>query len=240
MTGISFGTYRFAPRIVPTLAAFVVCVLTFSLGNWQIRRAEEKTALQQRLDAYSAAPPVELTQTRAQPAEVADHRVSVRGRFIAGQTVFIDNRVLGGVPGYHVVTPLRIEGGDMHVLVNRGWIAAGPNRDRLPEISTPEGPIVVEGVISIPLSRPYELGKDATTGLLRQNLVPERIQAETKLAMQAVVVLQTSSSHDGLVRDWPKPDAGVDMHKAYALQWYVMALLSVALWIGLNLRKVNA
>jgi surfeit locus 1 family protein len=60
-----------------------------------------------------------------------------------------------------------------------------------------------------------------------------------KLAMQPVVVLQTGKAPDGLVRDWPKPDAGVNTHRAYALQWYVMAVLAVALWLGLNLKKTG-
>lgn len=239
MTGIFFGPYRFAPRVVPTLAAFLVFALTTSLGNWQTRRGEEKLALQQRLDAYAAAPPMEIRQQRQQPADVVDHRVRARGRFLAERTIFIDNRVYRGAPGYQVVTPLRIDGGAMHVLVNRGWVAAGTDRSRLPAVSTPPGEITIEGIAVIPVSRPYELAPDATSGPLRQNLVPERIEAETGMAMQAFVVLQTTDGEDGLVRDWPKPDAGVNTHRAYALQWYVLAFLALALWLGLNLHKVK-
>jgi surfeit locus 1 family protein len=237
MTGISFGPYRFEPRIIPTLAAFFLCVLTISLGNWQTRRAEEKMALQQRLDAYTAEAPIKLAEARVIPADVADHRVSAQGQFVAERTVFIDNRVHQGVPGYHIVTPLRIEGSAMHVLVNRGWIAAGADRTRLPEVKTPAGTINIEGTAVVPLSHPYELAPDATKGPLRQNLVPERMEAETSMAMQPIVLLQTSVASDGLVREWPKPNAGVDTHRAYALQWYVMALVTLGLWIGLNLHK---
>ena len=60
-----------------------------------------------------------------------------------------------------------------------------------------------------------------------------------KLMIQPIVVLQTSAAGDGLVREWPKPDAGVNTHRAYALQWYVMAVLIAGSWIGLNLRKAN-
>lgn len=239
MTGIALGRYRFSPRLVPTLAALVVFVLTLSAGNWQTRRAAEKLALQQRLDAFALAPPVVLGQDRVDPATVADHRVLARGRYVTGQTLYIDNRVYRGAPGYHVVTPLQIEGGDRHVLINRGWIAAGPDRGRLPVVATPAEVVSIEGVAVVPLAHPYELAPDANSGPLRQNLVPERVAAEMKLAMQPVVVLQTGKSPDGLVRDWPKPDAGVNTHRAYALQWYVMAVLAVALWLGLNLKKTG-
>lgn len=237
MTGIYLGSYRFAPRLVPSLAAILFCVLTVALGNWQTRRAEEKTVLQQRLDAYTVLPPLELGQLRVKPSEWVDHRVSVRGRFSPEQTVFIDNRVREGIPGYYVVTPLRITGGDMHVLVNRGWIAAGSRREHLPTVNTPEGTVAIEGIAAVPLAHPYELAPDAKSGPLRQNLVPERMEAETGLAMQPVVVLQTSPASDGLMHEWPKPDAGVDMHRAYALQWYVMAALAAVSWIVLNLRR---
>lgn len=236
-SGVTLAGYRFAPRLVPTLAAIAVFVLTLSAGNWQTRRAAEKLALQQRLDAFALAPVVVLGQDRVDPAAVADHRVLARGRFVAGRTLYIDNRVHRGVPGYHVVTPLHIEGGDRHVLVNRGWVAAGPDRGRLPAVATPEDAVSVEGLAIVPLAQPYELAPDASSGPLRQNLVPERVAAEMKLAMQPVVVLQTGAAPDGLMRDWPKPDAGVNTHRAYALQWYVMAVLSVAMWLGLNLRK---
>jgi cytochrome oxidase assembly protein ShyY1 len=33
-----------------------------------------------------------------------------------------------------------------------------------------------------------------------------------------------------LVRDWPSPGAGVDKHRAYAFQWYSMAVLVTSLW----------
>lgn len=239
MKGISLGPYRFAPGLVPTLAALVVCLLTISLGNWQTRRATEKMTLQARLDAHARAQPVELGQQRLEPSAVAERPVMARGKFLVDRTLFIDNRIHRGRPGYHVVTPLQIDDGPMHVLVNRGWIAAGPSRSRLPVVSTPDSGVVIEGLAIVPLGHPYELAPDATEGPLRQNLVPERIAAEMKLLMQPIVIMQTSAAGDSLVREWPKPDAGVNTHRAYALQWYVMAVLTAGLWIGLNLRKAN-
>lgn len=239
MKGISFGSYRFAPRLAPTLAALLVCLLTISLGNWQTRRAEQKMTLQAQLDAYARSQPMELGQMPLEATTVAQRPVKTRGKFLGDRTLFIDNRVHHGTPGYHVVTPLRIDGGQMHVLVNRGWIAAGPSRSQLPHVSTPESEVVIEGLAVVPQGHPYELGPDATEGPLRQNLVPGRVAVEMKLMIQPIVVLQTSAAEDGLLRDWPKPDAGVNTHRAYALQWYVMAVVTAGLWIGLNLRRTN-
>lgn len=38
-----------------------------------------------------------------------------------------------GRAGYHVIAPLRMEGSDAVVLVNRGWIELGSDRNVLPE-----------------------------------------------------------------------------------------------------------
>ncbi len=48
---------------------------------------------------------------------------------------------------------------------------------------------------------------------------------------------QTNDAGDGLVRAWPRPDLGVDKHKAYALQWYVLAALTVILYVVLNIER---
>ncbi len=94
---------------------------------------------------------------------------------MARATFFLDNKVLRGVAGYRVFTPLAIEGGDMHVLVDRGWIAAG-DRSRLPTVTTPEGVLTIEGLAVIPSRRFLELAPEESTGALRQNLVIEREQ----------------------------------------------------------------
>jgi len=43
-----------------------------------------------------------------------------------------------------------------------------------------------------------------------------------------------------LLREWPRPDAGVDMHKSYALQWYSLAALAVVLFVALSFRRASA
>jgi len=55
--------------------------------------------------------------------------------------------------------------------------------------------------------------------------------------LQPIVLQQTSDTHDGLVRQWKRPDQGVNTHRAYALQWYAMGVLVVILYFALNLRR---
>lgn len=46
------------------------------------------------------------------------------GVFIEKKTVFIENRKHMGKNGFHVITPLQINGSDLYLLVNRGWVEA--------------------------------------------------------------------------------------------------------------------
>ena len=231
---------RYRLRPVWLIAAAAGCALFVALGNWQSRRAEEKLAQQALLDARTAAAPVRLPAALVAASDYAGRRVIVRGEYAAKHTVLIDNRIHKGVAGYHVVTPLRIDGGELCVLVNRGWVAVGPRRDALPKIVTPAGPESIEGIAVAPSGRAYELAPDSTSGPVRQHLVIERIAAETGLRLQPLVVQQTSDTTDGLVRAWEGPDAGVNTHRAYAQQWYALALLTAAAYVVLGFRSARA
>jgi cytochrome oxidase assembly protein ShyY1 len=55
--------------------------------------------------------------------------------------------------------------------------------------------------------------------------------------LQPIVVQQTSDADDGLARDWPRPDAGVDKHRIYALQWYSFAALAAVLYVFLSFKR---
>ena len=57
--------------------------------------------------------------------------------------------------------------------------------------------------------------------------------------IEATAAPSGSERDDGLVRDWPAPDFGVDKHRIYMVQWYSFAGLAIALWIVLNLRRVK-
>jgi len=236
--GSPIGGRAFRPRPLWGVAAALFVALTVSLGNWQVRRAEQKLEAARRFDAGMRDAALSISATPISAEEVEHRRVSARGRFIAGSTLFLDNKVLRGVAGYHVVTPLRLEGGDMQVLVDRGWIAAG-DRLALPSVPTPQGGQMIEGIAVAPIRRFLELAPEPATGPLRQNLVIEREERRLALKLQPFVIEQTSDARDGLARVWERPDTGVDMHRSYALQWYSFAALAILLYVVLSFRRVD-
>lgn len=213
--------------------------LTASAGNWQLNRAAEKERLQAAYDRGAAGPALHLGSTPLDAAGVLLRRVEAEGEFVAPAMVLLDNRIHGGVAGYHVIMPLRIDGSTMHVLVNRGWIAAGADRSRLPEIPTPPGRVHIAGVATLP-GRFLELAQTDASGTVWQNLTIERFISHRGLQVQPVVVEQTSAAADGLVRDWPRPDFGIAKHYSYAVQWFIFCGLIVFLFAFFHVRNARS
>jgi len=101
----------------------------------------------------------------------------------------------------------------------------------------PAGRVALEGIAGDPHSRYVELGDATPRDRVWQNLDFERYARTYPHALQPVLLMQTSATADGLARDWPRPDTGVDMHVGYAFQWYSLATTLVVLWVVLNLRR---
>jgi surfeit locus 1 family protein len=238
-----FATHRFRPRPFLTLAAVAVAALAIALGNWQRHRADEKSVAAAAASAAARLPPLDLAAEGATLAAASDdigrilyRTVHASGEFDATHAVLIDNKVHHGRPGYEVVTPLRLVPGDRHVLVDRGWIAQGPTREQLPAVTTPAGIVQITGRANRPPGRYLELSPDAQTGPVRQNLDIERIAASSGLRLLPFVVEQTEpvSPPDDLVREWQRPDFGIERHLSYMVQWYSLAGLALVLWLTLN------
>jgi surfeit locus 1 family protein len=219
------------------MLAIAALAAAVSLGNWQVRRAGEKLALQERLDDRSRGAAVQVGPQLVSAAAIDYSKVEARGEFLPRQTILLDNKIYRGQAGYHVLTPLKIDGGATCVLVNRGWVAAGPRREILPQIATPSGIQRVEGIAVPPSRRYFELGPGTTAGPVWENLQLDRYAAATGLALQPFVLQQVDAGNDGLVRIQERPDTGVNTHRGYAFQWYALAVLVVVLYLALNLKR---
>ncbi len=226
-------------RWLAVAAMAAVTAVTFSLGQWQMRRAAEKTLLQAQFDRATRSAPILVGARRLEPAALAGAAVVLRGRFVPEGTLYIDNRTHNGVAGFHVLTPVRIEASRLHVLVLRGWIARNiQDRNRLPVVPTPDQIVEITGTVEPGLPRTLEL-KAAPAPKpgerLWQNLDPAVYQAWSGLALQPFVVRQSNvlPIADGLVREWRTAGSDVDKHHGYALQWFVMAAAAAAVTIYL-------
>ena len=181
--------FSFKPRLLPTAAAVLGILLTAGAGNWQLNRAAEKARLQQRIEQADQQPPIHLGAAQVNPADVVYFHVEASGEFKPDGTVYVDNRVRDGVPGYEVVTPLHIDGG-AYVLVNRGWVRADVSRSRLPAVPLPQAPVTVEGIALPGNPRLFELSSDVQAGRVWQNVTVERYRKAFGLDLQPIVIEQ--------------------------------------------------
>ena len=231
----SRGTVPFARRsILPALLALVFFAILCTLGFWQLHRADEKRELQSQYDQRGSQPPMVLGSTIRSADELQFFRIEARGYYDNDYSVLIDNRVHQGVPGYHAVTALRIDGGDTRVLVNRGWVPLGVDRAHPPSVTPPKGRVTVTGIGVVPHAG-FTLGAldalRAESPAVWQQLDLARYAAETGRELQPIVILlDPESGAGGFVREWARLDTGISVHQAYAFQWFMLAATVVVIY----------
>jgi surfeit locus 1 family protein len=227
-------------RWLPLIATVAGVTLAVAAGNWQLGRAGEKRELKARFEAQAAMPVVAVPPRELPADEVSLRRVEARGTFVPRYAIYVDNRVHRGEVGYHVVMPLRIAGGEQHILVNRGWIGGHPDRRTLPQVTTPAGEIVVSGVAVVPSERVFELSARVIEGPVWQNLTLERYREAMPIAIQPFVLRQDSALDDGLTREWQAPDFGIEKHYGYAFQWFALAITLLIFYAVSQFRRTRA
>jgi surfeit locus 1 family protein len=231
-------------RVVIAVAALLGIALTANLGFWQWGRAQQRNALHDAIAARAAMAPLTAAELVAAPDrhQLLHRPVVLRGEWLPAATVFLDNRQMNAVPGFYVVTPLRLEGRREAVLVQRGWAPRNFNRrELLPPVQTPAGVVEVRGRLAPPPAKLYQFDTEEK-GPIRQNLDLARFRAETGLALLELSVQQTGPASEGLLRQWPQPASGAGKNIGYAFQWWALSALIAILyaWFQLVLPRRQA
>jgi surfeit locus 1 family protein len=221
-------------RLVIALAALVGIAVTLRLGWWQWSRGEQRSAVQQAIERRAAMPPLaaaQLPATAAQAEALLHRPVRLQGEWLSAHTVFLDNRQMNAVPGFYVVTPLRLQETGAVILVQRGWAQRNFNqREALPPVQTPQGPVEVRGRLAPPPAKLYAFDTEEK-GPIRQNLDLTRFRAETGLPLLPVSVQQVGPPSEGLLRQWPQAGSGAGKNYGYAFQWWAIAALIAFLYV---------
>lgn len=218
--------------VLLTIATVLAIGVTASLGRWQLSRASQKQALQAALEMQSAKPALEgaALKAAANPLPLVHQRARLKGRWAQGHTVFLDNRQMDTRVGFFAMTPLiLLEGGA--IVVQRGWVPRNfEDRTRLPLVDTPQGVVEIEGRIAPAPPKLYELSSPGVAAI-RQNLDLEQFKVETGLPLMPITLVQTGAPSEGLLREWPAVNVGVDKHYGYAFQWFGLSALVAALYL---------
>lgn len=237
---LRIGSRRFAPSWFACLLTVAVMAGLCSLGAWQLRRAAEKTELMQQAE-HGRTQVLPLLNAQA-PTLARYQHVSLQGSYEPAQQVLLDNMPSSkGEPGYRVLTPFRLNDQSL-VLVDRGWLPLGANRQQQPHIDVNAQPRELTGMLD-ELPRPGVRAGDAG---IRAGVWPQLLNYPTLSelkqlygpALQSRIVLLDAEAADGFERIWQiNQGFSPERHIGYAVQWFGMALTVFIIFIVVNLKR---
>jgi len=235
------GSLEFSPGRWPTAVTLILLGILISLGFWQLDRAEQKKAL---LDQYGGGKKETVLQLEADLKSAAGlnyQNAIVVGHYDSSHQFLLDNRIQAGQAGYEVLTPFAIRDSEVAVLVNRGWVPLGKSRDRLPDVTVPEGPRRISGRLKIPPGKVFMLGEeDPRQGWpwRIQRIRIESLSAELGRPLLPVVFLLDAGQPDGYTRKWrPLVGFGPERNIGYAVQWFGLAAALLIIYLAVNTRR---
>ncbi len=238
--------------------ALIFLPVTFSLGLWQLQRAEQKrdilAAKAQRIEAEPVAFETLIGKTDNQFRNV----IAV-GDVDNSKVLLLDNRVRHGRPGYEILNLLKlnVSGSVYWLLVNRGWLAGGLDRSVLPEI-----PAFSSGLVSGYLYRSpgksivlneeewitgdwplliQSIDFDRLSQHLGHDIFPYVLRVVDDNSIDTDVILKSGMNKQGLMLEtgWPVVNAMPEKHIGYAAQWFLLALALLILTLFANSNLVQ-
>jgi surfeit locus 1 family protein len=229
-----------------TLLVIIGTLILGRLGIWQLDRLAQRRAFNSSLNTRMAQPPIALALATPDPDALEYRRVEVRGTYDSAQEIVLRNREQDGVPGVHVLTPLRISGSQAAVLVDRGWLPreqADPAARKA--FAAPAGEVLVSGIarrsqenIGGPQDPPLGPDRPRLDAWFRVNITS--IQQQTGYPLLPIFIEQQPAPGDPAL---PRPIATVDLgegpHMGYAVQWFAFALILLVGYIAFVYTQAN-
>ncbi len=239
--GIRFFNREFKPSWLMTLISVAAFTLFCVLGLWQLQRADLKREIQQRYQTQLSEPYQFIRLDDDVNPLLQYKKVELRGRFAPQFTLLLDNQLFNQQVGYHVITPFFINK-QQAVLVDRGWVALGENRRVLPQIQAPKQMDRVQGIVTIPSTNGFRMGQVVLDGSW-PTVIPfidlKKIRQGVDFDVLPYVIWQAEEVDDVYPRHWKPVWSLPERSDAYAVQWFSFAVITLFLFIKLNLKPVG-
>lgn len=234
---------KFRPTLVGTIAMMCFIPLFIKLGLWQYSKAEQKQALQAQYDASSSSQAEAIPDNLSNPENLRYKQIKVTGEYVKQYQILLDNQVEGEAAGYHVITPLKIDGRDEVVLIDRGWIPALDSHSDIPKVDVPTGVQNLLGQIWVPSKKFYTLGPqqfdNAHWQVLWQNMDLDAYAKAVPIKVLPIVIRMSPDNQGGFIRNWIRPDDRIATHLGYAYQWFGFAFATLAIYLFVSFRRAN-
>ena len=213
------------------------------LGFWQIDRALEKEQRQQHISELSQRQALSLAQVLTLSGlqdGINDLPIQLKGDFVGDKIFLLDNQPNKGRLGYRVYQIIESNGDA--ILVNLGWVQGSIDRNILPEISPITGQHTITGHV-----REVEVGIQLQAQNLTNPSWPLRVQQiELDKFSQLIdkkllpfVVYLDKKETIGYIKNWQPIVMPPEKHRAYAFQWFSLALawISLMVWAAIKMAK---
>jgi cytochrome oxidase assembly protein ShyY1 len=213
------------------------------LGFWQIDRALEKEQRQQRISELSQRQALSLAQVLTLSGlqdGINDLPIQLKGDFVSDKVFLLDNQPNKSRLGYRVYQIIESNGDA--ILVNLGWVQGSIDRNILPEISPITGQHTITGNV-----REVEVGIQLQAQNLTNPSWPLRVQQIELDKFSALigkkllpfVVYLDKNETIGYIKNWQPIVMPPEKHRAYAFQWFSLALawISLMVWAAIKMAK---
>lgn len=232
------------PRLFLTLFVLVGALILLRLGFWQLQRRTERLQHNATFISRTAEPPIRIDGPLDDPASVEYRQALVEGDFDYEHEIILLGHTRGGEPGIHLLTPLRLAGGQA-VLVDRGWISyqerdlAARAAYRGPEHASVRGRLLLGGVrtsLLLPAPAAVKTGGPAVDAWSSVDL--PRIQAQMPYPLLPFYVEQLPEAGDAPL-PWRGEEIVLDEgpHLSYAIQWFAFTIILLVGYTAVMLRS---
>lgn len=243
---------QFKPSLAGTLATVAMIPILMSLGFWQLRRADEKQALIDRMQTGATTTQI-VSASNVEQLPLLQ-QVMAHGHYDGARQILLDNmwstknaqvdgKPVGVQPGVHVLTPLMTDDGHI-LLVNRGWQPFGRTRADLPNVAIAGDDRTVRGRISSIPEPGLRVSDNANVPAAWPKLMnyprPVELSAIYGARLLPRILLLDSAEPDGFERDWSSRynfnEFGPDRHVGYAVQWFGLAFALAVIYVVVSLK----
>ncbi len=220
--------------------ALLITLTMVYLGIWQLSRAEQKQTIKDFVIAQQSQH-VNLNQELLNEDMLYQSAAGL-GQFLPEHVILVDNQVYQGQVGYHIIAPFQLSNNKQIVLVNVGWVAVGESREVKPIIELPQTQLEISGRLQKPHAKPplwlekYKLVHQEVWQFLP---ITEFIKRSALTVAPLLLELDEEfSALSRYPRQWREyDDKWINRHKAYALQWFSMAIVFILMCLVLKFRS---
>jgi len=228
--------------LLATVLVLAAAAVMVRLGIWQLDRLEWRRAFNARVIEQANLAPMQLgaADTNLDLYSMEYRQVQITGEYLANDAVALRNQVwvtvYGNQLGYKLLMPLRIEGSDTAILVDRGWIPAEQPLD-LAQYAEP-GPVTITGQLrraEIDVQLAFNADPTLQPGEQRLELwnyldlprLAQQMQTPLLTSGYVQIVPQGEQTQPPFANP-PELDLSEGSHFGYAVQWFTFATILLA------------